>query len=214
MVRHSSSQPAQSQAKSQATGSPNASGNVTSAGSASSAAVSETTPAGDSSGSVVHQVMPDVSRTALNTVHGHIKVEVLSLGGYFRECFSGTSDLCRTKQVFRKQGTRCGTRLDVQAAGQRRGSGAQQMDSAVSVCPVLDSSFFRRDYTLNKSVNLPGARSVSSSKSSDATCRAGIPHLPAPCAAAAPRAEPRHETISKYSALGIGWLGARSAKCR
>lgn len=76
MVRHSSSQPAQSQAKSQATGSPNASGIVTSAGSASSAAVSETTPAGDSSGSVLHQVMPDVSRTALNTVHGHIKVGV------------------------------------------------------------------------------------------------------------------------------------------
>jgi TonB family protein len=77
MVQHPSSPSAQSPANSQAIGSPTVSGKVTPAGSPSTpSAISKASQTGDSPGSVLHQVMPEVSPGALNTVHGHIKVGV------------------------------------------------------------------------------------------------------------------------------------------
>ncbi len=84
-----------------------------------------------SAGSVAHQVMPDVSRAAQNSIHGVVKVRVQLNVNESGECCISWSRSSRTKPLLRATGARCRAAMDVHAADYGRQAGREPMDAGV-----------------------------------------------------------------------------------
>ena len=104
----------------------------------------EPTPAENTPGSVLQQVLPQVSRSAQNTIQGHVKVSVqlsVDTSGKVSEAKLVSSG---PEQVLREPGSSRGTTLEVQAAPNRRASNHQRVDSPIPFRQNLNPGLSRR----------------------------------------------------------------------
>jgi hypothetical protein len=100
----------------------------------------------NSDGVVLHQVMPDLSQSAKNTIHGTIKIGVVVDVGPSGKVIA--IQVCRTKQVFCRQddGRRRAVAI-LSASGEWR-AGGKHVAFAVSLTPRRHGSFFAASQSL------------------------------------------------------------------